>query len=69
MTTNMKNEQEGERCKQIIYRYRGLIFHKCLRYSTKDGYCKQHHPDEVKKRELHRQKKHDATPFNMIHRY
>ncbi len=57
------------RCKKVVSFYRGLKREQCKRNEKLDGYCYQHHPDEVKKRELHRSKRHDAIPFNMLHRY
>ncbi len=58
------------KCKKIVGHYRlGLMRKRCERNAIKDGYCWQHHPDEVKKREEHRAKKLEATPFNMIHKY
>lgn len=58
-----------QKCKKIISHFRGLLRDQCKRDAVMDGYCKQHHPDEVKKREEHRGKKLEATPFSMIHRY
>lgn len=47
----------------------GLLEHQCMRRAIKDGYCWQHHPDAVKERERKAEKKLEATPFYMIHRY
>jgi len=41
-----------ERCKKEV-RNRDYVMNRytqCSRYAVKDGYCKQHHPDAVKKR-------------------
>ena len=57
-----------ERCKAIVHSGNlGIIKTRCLRNATKDGYCWQHHPDAVKKREEHSEKKLAATPFYMLH--
>lgn len=55
-----------ERCKKRVYFYRGLTNYQCKKNAVKDGFCKIHHPDEEKKREMHREKKHVATPFYLI---
>ncbi len=42
-----------ERCKKMIMWsaiYQGGHKKRCTRYAVKDGYCKVHHPEEVKKR-------------------
>lgn len=60
------------KCKKKVWtgpRPQGLTNHQCTRKAIKDGYCKIHHPDEIKKRAEKRAKKLDATPFSMIHRY
>lgn len=38
-----------EQCKEKIYA--NFITHQCERKATKEGYCWQHHPDAVKKRQ------------------
>ena len=38
-----------EQCKEKIYA--NFITHQCERKATEDGYCWQHHPDAVKKRQ------------------
>jgi hypothetical protein len=56
----------SEQCKKTIYgdwgRHRG-----CSRNATKDGYCKQHHPDAVaargKKRDDDYEKKRKDSPY------
>lgn len=53
-------------CSKVVSHFRGLIREQCKRRAVKDGYCKQHHPNEVKKREDHREKKLAVTPFSMI---
>ena len=43
-----------ERCKETVYpkdRWGAFHGYGCQRYAVKDGYCKQHHPDSVKKRQ------------------
>ena len=58
------------RCKKIVHRGRlGLIEYQCRREVNKDGYCWQHHPDAIKKREEKAEKRLVATPFYMIHKY
>lgn len=39
---------------------------QCKRRATKDGYCWQHHPDTVKKREEMAAKKLEATPISWL---
>jgi len=59
---------ENEQCKKIVSSGRlGLIKSRCLRKATKDGYCWQHHPDAIKKREIHAEKKLAAKPIYMIY--
>ena len=40
---------EREYCKVKVYR--GWDSHRCSRYAVRDGYCTQHHPDSVAKRQ------------------
>jgi hypothetical protein len=54
------------KCKKMVSHFRGLLREQCKRNAVKDGYCKQHHPIEVKKRAEQREKRHMATPFGMI---
>jgi len=59
-------------CKKKVWtgnRPRGLVSHQCKKMAVKDGFCKIHHPSEIKKREAHREKRLEAISFNMIHRY
>jgi hypothetical protein len=46
--------------------YQGGHMRQCSRKAVKDGYCKQHHPDEVKKRGAHREKKLETTPLSFF---
>ena len=40
-----------ERCKEQVHDGSGLVsFHQCTRRTWKDGYCKQHHPDNKETR-------------------
>lgn len=41
-------EEKQNRCKESIFR--DWHNYQCQRKAWKDGYCKQHHPDEVKKK-------------------
>ncbi len=41
---------EKEKCKEKIFRGAGHGSSQCSRNAVKDGYCKQHHPDNVKAR-------------------
>lgn len=44
------------RCKALVPDGgRSVNFHQCRRNAVKDGYCKQHHPDTVAKRDEERQ--------------
>lgn len=44
----MKNYK---RCKEKVFHSWQFGGSQCSRKSVKDGYCKQHHPDAIKKRE------------------
>ena len=51
---------EKENCKELIYdklRWRSF---PCSRYAVKDGFCKQHHPGTVKKRQEEISKRWEA---------
>ncbi len=39
-----------EQCKETVYDALRRKSFNCSRNATKDGYCKQHHPDAVAKR-------------------
>ena len=44
----------SERCKETVYpneKYGAFHGHQCTRKAVKDGYCKIHHPDSVRKRQ------------------
>ena len=44
----------NERCKETVYpneKYGAFHGHQCTRKAVKDGYCKIHHPDSVRKRQ------------------
>lgn len=62
-------EKNKNRCKRIVSLNRGLIRYQCKRIVAEDGYCWQHCPSAVKERELKAEKRLEATPFSMIHRY
>lgn len=43
----------SEQCKKMVYSNDGRLFgssHQCKRKAKLDGYCTQHHPDNVKAR-------------------
>ena len=40
---------EREYCKVKVYR--GWDSYRCRRYAVRDGFCAQHHPDAVQKRQ------------------
>ena len=50
----------AEKCKESVYDARGYYSRQCSRDAVKDGYCKQHHPDTIKKKEEARKAKWDA---------
>ena len=51
-----------ERCKEMVPNGgRSVMFHQCKRKSWKDGYCKQHHPETVKKRREESEKNYDKN--------
>ena len=49
-------ETPEEYCKEQIMD--GYHSRRCLRKPVKDGYCKQHHPEEVQKRRIERYKRY-----------
>ncbi len=60
------------KCKQKVWTGpspTGRISHQCTRKAIKDGFCKIHHPNEIKSRNDKKEKRLAATPFNMIHKY
>ena len=48
-------EKTREKCKEKVFD--GWHHHRCSRWAIKDGYCKQHHPDEVEKRQEQKEKR------------
>ena len=48
------------RCKQTIYKGTWARASQCSRKATKDGYCKQHHPDAVAKRNKEVEERYEA---------
>jgi hypothetical protein len=59
-----------EKCKKMVHTGpQRLINYRCNREATKDGFCWQHHPDAVKKREAHRAKVLELTPYTMFTRH
>ena len=66
--SSLSPPQDENRCKKTVSSGTlGIIKNQCKRKATKDGYCWQHHPAAVKKREQHAEKKLAATPFYMLH--
>ena len=58
------------KCRKVVHTgFKGIIQNRCNRNATKNGYCWQHHPDEVKKRWKKAERRLEATPFSMIHHY
>ncbi|GAG13855.1 unnamed protein product [marine sediment metagenome] len=56
-----ESDVDPERCKAAVHvDGRGVGFHQCLRKPWKDGWCRQHHPDSVRKRNEAAQAKYDA---------
>ena len=49
---------------------RSVNFHRCRRNAVKDGYCKQHHPDTVAKRDEERrlrwEEKQNTSPIRKL---
>lgn len=45
------------KCKEKVYNSLGWKYFPCSRYASKDGYCKQHHPDSVRARNVERDRK------------
>lgn len=57
-----KNEKPREKCKEMVVpsgRYGSFHTRRCHFMAVKDGYCKMHHPDSVKKREELSKKRFD----------
>ncbi len=53
---------EKEKCSERVW----IGYHEqpCSRYAVRDGYCKQHHPDEVAKRNKISDEKWKAKMYN-----
>jgi len=47
-------------CKQMVWSQGTWRRRQCFRDAWKDGYCKQHHPDTVKKRDEERAARYEA---------
>lgn len=58
-----------ERCKQKIHSGNlGIIKTQCMREAIRDGYCWQHHPIVVKKREDKAEKRLANRPLYLMRR-
>lgn len=51
-------DREKEQCKTQVWD--GFHHHQCSRTAWKDGYCKQHHPETIKTRDLARKERYEA---------
>lgn len=53
MSLFYKQEQKPTKCKENVWHSVGNWgdFRQCTRNPVKDGFCRQHHPDEVKSRQ------------------
>ena len=56
-----------ERCKKFVSRGTWARQGQCNRNAVKDGYCKQHHPDSVAKRNEESQKRWQEQYENSPH--
>lgn len=57
-----------DKCKQTVYskeRYGSLRGYQCSRKAVQDGYCKQHHPDNVKVRQEQNMQKYQERLNNL----
>jgi len=64
---------DPERCKASVHgAYRELRFHQCRRKPWKDGWCKQHHPDNEAVRRARskqrRKQKRARSPVARLHK-
>ncbi|MHA1345016.1 MAG: hypothetical protein ACTSO3_01315 [Candidatus Heimdallarchaeaceae archaeon] len=50
-------ELKKDYCKVLVWSPTGWHRYQCSRKTVKDGFCKQHHPDSVKKREEEKERK------------
>lgn len=55
------------KCKEKVWGESAWHSHQCTRNATKDGFCKQHHPDIVAERhrkadEAYEKKRHNSLP-------
>lgn len=56
-----------EQCKEIVHSGNlGILRERCKRMASKGGYCWQHHPEAVKKREEIAEKRLANKPLYMI---
>lgn len=46
----------SEQCKEMVMK--GFHSYQCSRKAVKDGYCRQHHPDAVKKQHEESEKRY-----------
>jgi len=57
-------------CKKQVFVQGGWRTRQCSRRIWKDGYCKQHHPDSVKKREQEKEarwlEKKKESPYYLL---
>jgi hypothetical protein len=61
---------DRERCKDSVWD--GWTRRRCSRKAWKDGYCKQHHPDSVKRRREESERRYEErwrqNPVNQLSR-
>lgn len=51
-------------CKEQVMDRTGFHPYQCTRKEWKDGYCKQHHPETVAKRETEKEKRREEKKQN-----
>ncbi len=47
----METDTTKTRCKETVQTPGMMRYHRCTRNAVRDGFCNQHHPDSVKKRD------------------
>lgn len=53
-------------CKERVWHYHGHQFTtQCSREAKIDGYCKQHHPDSIKKRKAKQQQRWEKSRIQL----
>lgn len=68
----MKQAIKKKRCSETVTSPDGWRTYQCQRNATRDGFCKQHHPDSVAERDRQKderfKKKQESSPWHRLAR-